>query len=59
VRRLGLTVTRQQQERAREPLLAGVEKLIDKITASFPERDNTDSRTAPCSTYKTLVAGSP
>ena len=31
VSRLGFTVTRQQQERAREPLLAGVEELVDEI----------------------------
>src|SRR5688572_9573237 len=28
-------------------------------TASFPAWDNTDNRTAPCSTYMTLVAASP
>jgi hypothetical protein len=31
VRRLGLTVTRQEQERARETLLAGVEELVDEV----------------------------
>jgi hypothetical protein len=29
--RFGLTVTRQQQQRAREPFLAGVEQLVDQI----------------------------
>ena len=31
VRRLGFTVTREQQKRACKPLLAGVEELVDQI----------------------------
>jgi len=31
VRRLGLSVTRQEQERAREALFAGVEELVDEV----------------------------
>jgi hypothetical protein len=31
VRRLGLPVTRQEQERARETLFAGVEELVDEV----------------------------
>ena len=128
VRRLGFTVAREQQQRACQPLLAGVEELVDQIFFDadvprqhvrqetirerglgvelphhfllldgqdrarghrrrgghplrlareaalaeemartrarrprplFPRATSTDSRTAPFSTYMTLVAGSP